>query len=241
MAPVSPPATGPDRLDQLDFSAHDGLNALTIDFRYRDLARFYQGTSCLEFGCADGRGLELLLERFESVTAVDGSARLLEETRRRIDSPRLTLVHALFEDLQLGRTFDTVQMGHILEHVDEPRRVIQVGIDHLAPDGVLIADVPNADSIHRHVGVSLGLIQQVTDLNEGDRRIGHQRVYTWARFRQEFESLGLRIVDQGGVFCKPLSNAQLEQVLSPEQIRAFFEVGKRFPEIAAEIYVVCKR
>ncbi len=237
----SPGSSGSNRLDELDFSAHDGLNALTIDYRYRRLAAFYQGRSCLEFGCADGRGLEFLLERFEAVTAVDGSARLLEETRRRVTSPRLTLVQGFFEEIDLGRTFDTVQMGHILEHVDDPRRVIEVGIKHLAPEGVLIADVPNANSIHRHVGVSLGMIEQVTDLNDADVRIGHQRVYTWDRFRQEFEALGLRIVEQGGVFLKPLSNAQMEQSLSPEQIRAFFAVGERFPEIAAEIYVVCRR
>jgi 2-polyprenyl-3-methyl-5-hydroxy-6-metoxy-1,4-benzoquinol methylase len=228
------------RLDELDFSAQEGLNARIIDYRYRELAAFYRGKTCLEFGCADGRGLEILLARFESVTAVDGSARLLAETRRRIRSPRLTLIHSLFEDLDLGRRFDTVQMGHVLEHVDEPRAVIKAGIRHLEPRGVLIADVPNANSIHRHVGVALGMIEKVTDLNDADRRIGHQRVYTWERFRHEFQALGLRIVKQGGVFLKPLSNAQLEQMLSAEQIQALFAVGKQFPELAAEIFVVCR-
>lgn len=230
----------PQKLDRLEFSSHTGLNALAIDYRYRVLARHYRGKSCLEFGCADGRGLEVLLERFEKVTAVDGSARLLAELRRRESSPKLELVESMFEDLDLGRTFDVVQLGHILEHVDDPRRVIKVAMRHLGPRSRLIADVPNANSIHRHVGVAMGLLPEPTALNDADRSIGHQRVYTPERFRREFTSLGLEIVAEGGVFMKPLSNAQLEKMLTPEQIQAFFAVGERFPELAADIYVVAR-
>lgn len=227
-------------LDSLRFSSHDGLNARIIDFRYRDLSAFYKGKTCLEFGCADGRGLDRLLERFEEVTAVDGSARQLEEVRRRIRSPRLHLVHSLFEDVDLKKKFDTVQMGHVLEHVESPRRAIRVGMRHLKRGGVLIADVPNADSIHRHIGVALGMLRKVTDLHEGDLRIGHRRVYTWDGFGAELESAGLRIVRRGGMFMKPLSNDQMERMLGPDQISAFFTVGRRFPQMAAEMFAVCR-
>jgi 2-polyprenyl-3-methyl-5-hydroxy-6-metoxy-1,4-benzoquinol methylase len=233
-------AIGARRLDRLSFSSHDGLNARLIDLRYRDLSAFYRGRTCLEFGCADGRGLDLLLRRFANVTAVDGSARLLAEVRRRVRSGRLRLDHALFEDLDLGTTFDTVQLGHVLEHVESPRRVLEAAMRHLAPRGVLIADVPNADSLHRHLGVALGMLADVTDLHEGDHRIGHRRVYTWDTFGTELRAAGLHIVRRGGVFLKPLSNDQMERMLSAEQIDAFFAVGRRFPRLAAEIFAVCR-
>jgi 2-polyprenyl-3-methyl-5-hydroxy-6-metoxy-1,4-benzoquinol methylase len=233
--------TTTDTLDRLQFSSHDGLNAKLIDWRYRELARSFRGRSCLELGCADGRGVDFLIERFDEVTAVDGSPKLVEALRARTTSPKLTVLCSLFEDLVLDRRFDTVLLGHILEHVDDPRRVIEVALRHLADGGVLIADVPNADSLHRHVGVAMGLLARVTDLNEADVRIGHQRVYTPERFRAEFTALGLRIIEEGGFFMKPLSNAQMEAMLTPEQLDAFFRVGRQFPALAAEIYVVAER
>jgi 2-polyprenyl-3-methyl-5-hydroxy-6-metoxy-1,4-benzoquinol methylase len=229
-----------NNLDALRFSSHEGLNAKLIDWRYEELSRYFRGRSCLELGAADGRSLAVLLERFDEVVAVDGSAKLLDELRRTISSPKLTTVASMFEDLALERRFDTVMLGHILEHVDDPQRVIAVARRHLAPGGVLVADVPNAHSIHRHVGVKLGLLGKVTDLNEADVRIGHQRVYTPDRFRTEFDNAGLRVVAEGGFFMKPLSNAQMEQLLTPEQLRAFFDVGREFPKLAAEIYIVAE-
>jgi hypothetical protein len=84
-------------------------------------------------------------------------------------------------------------------------------------------------------------LRRVTDLNDADRQIGHQRVYTRERFHKEFSGLRLRIVQSGGIFLKPLSNAQMESQLSPEQLEAFLALGAEFPDLAAEIYVVCKR
>lgn len=231
----------PHDLDTLKFSSKIGLNAKVINYRYRRLAEFFQGDSVLELGCADGQGLDILLQKFSRVVAVDGSKRLLNRLKRTVQSPKLTLVHSYFEKLSLNETFDTVLMGHILEHVDDPQTVIRQAIKHLKPNGILIADVPNGNSIHRHVGVAMGLLQSVTDLNDADRSIGHQRVYMPETFRSEFTHLNLDMVTSGGFFIKPLANYQLETCLDEKQLGAFLAVGEQFANIAAEIYVVCRR
>src|SRR4051812_28893416 len=120
-----------NHLDRLKFSTHQGLNGLLIEFRYRTLASHFEGKSVLELGCADGRGIDILLERFAEVTAVDGSRKLLDRLKKHARSPRLTLVCSMFEDLRLEQKFDTVLLGHILEHVDEPARVVAVARRHL--------------------------------------------------------------------------------------------------------------
>lgn len=232
-----------NHLDSLVFSTHEGLNGLLIDYRYRVLAKYFEGKSCLELGCADGRGIGVLLDNFEKVTAVDGSRKLLDGLKKlaRSRSSRLTLVHSMFEELALEEKFDTILLGHILEHVDDPAKVVKVARRHLKKRGVLIADVPNGDSIHRQMGVRLGMLKRVTDLNDADRSIGHQRVYQWPAFRAEFEKQKLSIEHAGGYFLKPLSNAQLEKMLTREQLEALFDLGADQPEIAADIFVVCRR
>jgi hypothetical protein len=106
---------------------------------------------------------------------------------------------------------------------------------------VAIVTVPNADSIHRHVGVAMGMLGEVTDLNEADHRIGHRRVYTRATLVADVTASGLEVEHAGGVFLKPLSNGQIEEQWSEELVLAFYEVGKRFPEMCAELMVVAER
>ena len=228
-----------NQLDRLGFSSHTGLNARVIDFRYAKLAQFFRGNSCLEMGSSDGRGIPCLLERFDRVVAVDGSSVAIDEIKRNFANPKMRAVCSYFEDLVLGEKFDTVLMGHILEHVDDPKTVIEVAMRHLTQDGVIIADVPNANSIHRHMGVQLGMIAKTNELNSADLSIGHQRVYERSEFERDFTDLGLNVVESGGFFMKPFSNAQIESFLSESQIDALLEIGSHFPDIAAEIYVVC--
>jgi hypothetical protein len=45
----------------------------------------------------------------------------------------------------------------------------------------------------------------------------------------------------GGVFFKPLSNGQIEEHWSKEMIQGFYELGKDFPGLSAEIYAVCAK
>lgn len=226
-------------LDGYGFSSYAGFNAQLILWRYETLARFFRGRHCLELGSSDGQGTDILLRHFDTVTAVDGSANAVNELQRRFsDHDRLVTVLSLFEQLDLQRRFDTVVAAHVLEHVDDPQAFLRIARDHLAADGLLLVDVPNAWSIHRRLGVKLGLLQAVTDLNDADRSIGHQRVYTPTTLRQEIERAGLVVLDTGGVFFKVLSNAQIEEAFSPEIQKGFLELGNDLPEIAAEIYVV---
>jgi 2-polyprenyl-3-methyl-5-hydroxy-6-metoxy-1,4-benzoquinol methylase len=217
------------------------FNDWLIARRYQRLKDFFVGTECLELGSAEGMGTGFLLEGFEKVVAVDGSEVAIDEVKRRFDSPKLETVHSFFEDLDLkGRTFSTIVMAHILEHVDDPKRVLLHARNFIDKDGVMIIDVPNGNSLHRQVGVKMGLLKEKTELNEADLSIGHQRVYTPETFRSELEACGLEIVRVGGMFIKVLSNSQTEKVFNEEQLEALFWVGEDNPEIAAEIYAVVK-
>jgi hypothetical protein len=44
----------------------------------------------------------------------------------------------------------------------------------------------------------------------------------------------------GGVFFKPLTNQQIQDHWTEEMIQGFYELGKDFPEYAAELYAVCE-
>lgn len=219
--------------------AYTPFNDWLINRRYKYLQDFFVGANCLEMGIAEGAGVGNLLKKFEKVTVVDGSKDAIKSIKERYPTPNLTAVNSYFEDMDLGDTrFDTILMAHILEHVDDPIVVLKQAMKFLTPNGVMVVDVPNGNSLHRQIGVKLGMISKTTDLNDADISIGHQRVYTPDTFKRDIEAAGLKIKQYGGMFIKTLSNSQMEKVYNEGQLEALFTIGEDNPDISAEIYVI---
>lgn len=213
------------------------VDKLLIEYRYRTIRRFMRGPSGLELGSAEGQMTRFLYKDFERLTVVEGAKELLDAMPA---FPNVQKVHTLFEDFEPGERFDTVILEHILEHVEHPEGILVRARSWVAADGRLIAGVPNANSIHRLVGVKMGLLSHQTDLNARDIAQGHRRVYTPDAFKAELSAAGLRVVAFGGVFLKPLSNQQIQDHWPPELKEAFFQLGKDFPMNAADLFAVCE-
>jgi len=192
----------------------------------------------LELGSADGIMTEKLLPDFETLTVVDGSQIFLDQIRTRITSPKLRLVHGLFETFQPEQKYSTIFMTHIIEHLEDPVGVLKKARGWLAPGGRILIAVPNAKSLHRYIGVKLGMLERIDAFNEQDVALGHKRVYAPEMLRAHVGEAGLNIIKFGGLMVKPLSNRQIEKQWSEDLIEAFFALSEDMPELCSEIYVV---
>lgn len=217
--------------EQLDFDKR------LIRYRYETIKPKFKGTSCLELGPAEGQMTQFLINDFKNLTVVEGSLELLEKIP---DAENLVKVHSLFEDFKPDKLFDTVILEHILEHVDDPIALLTLAKQFLTPGGLLFVGVPNANSIHRLAAVKMGLLSHTEQLNSRDIALGHRRVYNSASFREDIEESGLIIIELGGVYFKPLSNSQIQDNWNEDMIEGFFQLGKDFPELSAELFAVCK-
>lgn len=216
--------------EQLDFDKR------LIRFRYQTIKSKLVGRRGLELGPADGEMTQFLVDDFEELTIVEGSADLLA---RIPDWGKVVKVNALFEAFEPAHSFDSILLEHILEHVDDPVGLLSRAKKWLAPGGRLFLGVPNGNSIHRLVAVKMGLLDHPCQLNSRDHALGHRRVYTPATLKGDIEKSGLKVLEMGGVYFKPLSNAQIQENWTEEMIKGFYELGKDFPDFAAEIYAVC--
>lgn len=216
--------------EQLDFDKR------LIRFRYETIKPKLVGSRGLELGPAEGEMTQFLINDFEQLTIVEGAADLLAQIPARAN---LIKIHALFEEFQPEHPFDSIILEHILEHVDDPVGLLSRVKNWLSPNGRLFLGVPNGNSIHRLVAVKMGLLDNPCQLNSRDHALGHRRVYTPETFRADIEKSGLKVLEMGGVYFKPLSNGQIQEHWTEEMIQGFYELGKDFPEHAAEIYAVC--
>jgi 2-polyprenyl-3-methyl-5-hydroxy-6-metoxy-1,4-benzoquinol methylase len=217
--------------EQLDFDKR------LIRYRYETIKPKLVGKRCLELGPAEGEMTQFLIHDFQELTVVEGSSELLAKIP---DYNNVKKIHGLFEEFEPEQVFDTIILEHVLEHVEDPVALLARVKRWLAADGKLFVGVPNGNSIHRLAAVKMGMLDNPCQLNPRDHALGHRRIYTPETFRVDIEKSGLTVLEISGVYFKPLANRQIQENWTEEMIQGFFELGKDFPEFAAEIYAVCQ-
>lgn len=216
-----------------------GASGAMVQYSFEVLRRHVTGDHILELGPAEGLMTERLAGLAQRLTVVEGSSKFCADLRRRF--PRANVVCSLFESFRPKEKFGTIVLGHILEHVDAPDRLVRRAAGWLAPGGRMFAAVPNCRSLHRQAAVLMGLLRHEQELNELDRHHGHRRVFSPEGFRRLFAIPGLNLEHFGGYWLKPVSNRQIDESWTAEMLDAFMRLGERYPDVAAEIYVVTRR
>lgn len=151
------------------------------------------------------------------------------------------MAHALFELFETAETFDAIEMGFVLEHVEDPALVLARFRRFLRPEGALFVAVPNARSLHRQVGRAAGLLDDVYRLSEHDLQLGHRRYYDLDSLTALASGAGFQIVRVEGIQMKPATTAQLESLALPPHVeRAFFEVGVDYPDLCNALLLECR-
>lgn len=120
--------------------------------RCRFLPSLVVGKRVLDVGCVEhnlenrkhGHWLhDHLRDQAQSVTGVDYE----EAEVARLQSEGYDVICADATDFDMGRTFDAVVGGEIIEHLPNPGRFLECARRHLEPDGLLILTSPNAVSM----------------------------------------------------------------------------------------------
>lgn len=231
-----------DNFDKYNYSIGEGFNFHLTKLTYKILSKFFTGSSCLEIGCADGYGTEELLKYFNKVTAVDASKKMVDKLQSWLSSPDLKVINSYIEDLNLIEKYDTIFMSHTLDTVDNPQVALTSLKKFAHAKSKIIIEVPNAYSIHRQAGVLMGLLSEEHDFNETDKSVGHKRIYDLKSLTTEIKKSGMSIINTGGFMLKPLPNSKMQELIGHDlnSIDAYSKLGGKYPELAAEIYVVCK-
>ncbi|NIM04776.1 MAG: methyltransferase domain-containing protein [Armatimonadetes bacterium] len=234
------PVTERERLEQAAgcYDSRRGLSYRLVRSGADIVLAHAHGPRLLEMGCANGVMTEVFAVHFPEVVVVEGTAAYAEAARAILGDAGQ--VHcSLFEEFEPDKPFNDIVMAGMLEHVADPVGLLHRAAGWLAAGGSIHAIVPHAMSLHRRVGVAMGLLTRSEELHSGDIAIGHRRIYTWDSVRSHIEESGLRIVAKEGNFLKPLSNQQMAKW--PEDLLEAFQVlGRELPDLCAEIYLQCR-
>ncbi|MBF0498193.1 MAG: class I SAM-dependent methyltransferase [Deltaproteobacteria bacterium] len=221
--------------------------AKTLDRRYRSylytkkfcylaISRFFIGEHVLELGCDESPTTSILVRWSKRLTVVDRVDKLSPKIS---DDPlllSLEFIQSNWEDFYPESRFSDIVLTDGLEHVDEPVQILERMKKFLAPGGRIHVVVPNALSIHRLLGVNMGLLSSPYALNENDLYSGHKTVYDVTKLTSDVLKAGIATLTIEGIQLKPMSDTQLSQ-FPAEYLEALNQLSYLFPTHCAEIYV----
>lgn len=230
----------------------DHLYAYGFDFdvmhpyMIRSFEPFFREGSLLELGSFKGDFTRRFLDRFDDVTCVEASDQALLEAKQKLGE-KVTYINVRFENAVLPKRYDNIIMTHVLEHLDEPVRVLKrINDEWLAEGGRLFLVCPNANAPSRQIAVKMGLISHNAAVTPAEAEHGHRRTYALDTLEQDAVAAGLHVVHRSGIFFKALANFQWDRLLKTDIIsKAYldgcFKLGQQYPDLCASIFLLCEK
>jgi SAM-dependent methyltransferase len=229
----------------------DHLYAYGFDFdvmhpyMLRSFEPFIRPGSLLELGSFKGDFTRRFLERFDDVTCVEASGDALAEAKERLGD-KVKFVHSLFETAALPRRYDNIVLTHVLEHLDDPVRVLKrINDEWLAEGGRFFLVCPNANAPSRQIAVKMGLISHNAAVTPAEAEHGHLITYSLDTLERDVVASGLKVIHRSGIFFKALANFQWDRLLqtdiiSPEYLEGCYQLGQIYPDLCSSIFLLCE-
>ena len=116
------------------------LAVLNARWRLELIRKVRPGGKLLEVGCARGDFLSVAREAFDA-RGVEPNPELAES------AARIAPIHRDIIERTPWSGFDVIASFHVIEHVDSPRSFIKAAAERLSPDGLLVIETPNIESL----------------------------------------------------------------------------------------------
>lgn len=146
----------------------------------------------LDLGAAGGQLGEAVHDEFETTIGFEYNVDCIGELRGRFDQ----IVVADLERVgKLPRNLDAVVLADVLEHLRNPRRVLELVRTALHDEGRVFISVPNIANITVRIGLLFGIFEY---RDRGILDHTHLRFYTKRAFVKEIENAGFRILAMRG-------------------------------------------
>ena len=215
-------------------------------YMIRSFEPYYRTGSLLELGSYQGQFTRRFLQHFDDVTCVEASSDAIAQAKHNLGD-KVHYINALFEEVILPKSYDNIVLTHVLEHVDNPVRVLKrINDEWLSDAGRLFLVCPNANAPSRQIAVKMGLISHNSAVTPAEKAHGHRCTYTLDTLERDASAAGLRVVNRSGIFFKALANFQWDRLLqtdiiSKEYLDGCYELGQQYPDLCSSIFLMCER
>lgn len=219
-------------------SIYEFDNAIQLKWYPLRIAGLCKGaSSLLELGLGHGITANVFQNHFERHVVVDASPAVIENYRQRYPESKVEIIESYFEEFYTSELFDVIVFGFVLEHVDDPIKILKHFRKFLAPGGRIFVTVPNSEVLNRRLGHLAGMLSDIEELSDHDRLLGHKRYYSVKSLREDIKASGYEVARLEGIYLKPLTTKQMLSLnLNERIIDALCVVAIDYPELSCGIF-----
>jgi 2-polyprenyl-3-methyl-5-hydroxy-6-metoxy-1,4-benzoquinol methylase len=224
-----------------------GFEVTQADFRKRmllELMHRLRPARVLEIGC----GSDTLANHWTASSrfvVVEPAAGFAAEARRdtagRAD---VTVIEDTLEGAVASLTadFDLILVSSLLHELSDCGPLLVAVRRLCAPDTVVHANVPNANSFHRLLALEMGLIGEVTETSDLQKALQQPRAFTLETLTALADSQGFSVFERGSYFVKPFTHGQMLELqeqgfLTGRMLDGLWGMARHLPDMGSEIFV----
>jgi len=207
---------------------------------------FFKDGNLLELGSFQGNFTQRFLPYFSDITCVEASDQAIEVAKKEFGN-KVKFINALFETVKLPAKYDNIILTHVLEHLDEPVKVMKrINDEWLSDTGRFFLVCPNANAPSRQIAVKMGLISHNAAVTPAEAEHGHRITYSLDTLERDAKAAGLNVVHRSGIFFKAMANFQWDKLLhtdiiSPGYLEGCYELGHQYPDLCSSIFLLCEK
>ncbi|SUW63245.1 bifunctional 3-demethylubiquinone-9 3-methyltransferase/ 2-octaprenyl-6-hydroxy phenol methylase [Buttiauxella agrestis] len=215
-------------------------------FMIRSFQPFFNKGSLLELGSFKGDFTRRFLEHFDDITCVEASDLAIKQAHSKLGE-NVKYIHSMFEQAELPKRYDNIVLTHVLEHIDDPVKVLRrINDEWLAEGGRFFLVCPNANAPSRQIAVKMGLISHNSAVTQAEAEHGHRCTYSLDTLERDATAAGLKVVHRSGIFFKALANFQWDRLLqtdiiSSEYLEGCYQLGQQYPDLCSSIFLMCEK
>ncbi|WP_462137814.1 class I SAM-dependent methyltransferase [Candidatus Mycalebacterium sp.] len=229
-----------------EYLNNHGFEKEMVEYRRRNLLEIlakYAPKKILEVGCGT-ESLAVHYENFTDFTIVEPIKDFLSIARERLGDKVCYInkkIEDAMEDLK-KKDFDFIVVSSLIHELKNPETVFETVREIASSETVVHINTPNANSIHRLLGVKMGLLKNTGEMSDLARKFQRSREYEMSDLVSLAQAHGFQTLDKGSYFLKPLSHGQMRDLLESGKISKKFldgvyKISNLLPENGSEIFV----
>jgi ubiquinone/menaquinone biosynthesis C-methylase UbiE len=202
-----------------------------------------------EIGCGRASIFEFWTPS-EKCQTIEPISTFLELAKNRIKHPEIwSSFQARAEDVSPSRDLvrsDVTILSSILHEVEDPSKLLKAAIRLTNPGGLLVVIVTNKNSLHRILGVHLGLQESLNEKTSTEIEMQQSHgAYSIDELTRELIQNGLKVLSVSSFFPKLFSHRQMNDFLqnstiSLEFLKSMESLSDSLPGLGSEIIAVAR-
>jgi len=235
------------KLDYLQINAYEQSLIEIRNLHYSCILNQRKFKSVLEVGCG-WTPLVASIEYECEYTIVEPVKDFLEVSiNDRPENVQLTALNSNLEEAReklKNKKFDFIVISSLLHELENPKGALESIKEICKNSTVVCINTPNSKSLHRLLGVKLGLLESVEGLSETGERFQRSHEFDISSLTKLVEDCSFITKSVVTKPIKPLSNDQMTNLLELELINestlsGLEELTSCLPGHGAEIYIEC--